>query len=206
MFGLVYGLLANISIAFKSSTSFQRLPISHTPQFAPPQAAKPCGGHYGTALHGLRTTPEQVSPLFRLRGRELLLSRLACRSYVDGALAVRSLARDHDSHPLWFARFAFSFSCGLMFDICSYLALGPWNSMKITGLHCGATKTCSFKHGHPDVPWRPAIIIAAAAWRCIAARIDDAERRSSLFRAAAAHFTEIPAVKLPTLNSLSLSR
>jgi hypothetical protein len=57
------------------------------------------------------------------------------------------------------------------------------------------------------VLWRPGpIIIAAAASRYIAARIDDAQCRSSLFRAAAAHFTEIPAVKLPTLNEFWLSR
>jgi hypothetical protein len=44
-------------------------------------------------------------------------------------------------------------------------------------------------------------LLRAAAWSCTAAQIDDAERRSLLFRAAAAHFTETPAVKLPTLNS-----
>jgi hypothetical protein len=97
------------SICFSSSSSFQRPRI--TPLlicFA--QAAKQCGAPW-TALPSIRTTPEQVSPLFACAAEKLLLgpqsSRLACKTYVDGALAVRPSARDHCNT---FAMFAFAFA------------------------------------------------------------------------------------------------
>lgn len=91
------------SISFSSSSSFQRPRITLL-LICFAQAAKQCGAPW-TALPSIRTTPEQVSPLFACAAESAQSSRLACKTCVDGALAVRPSARDHRNN---FARFAFA--------------------------------------------------------------------------------------------------
>jgi len=119
-----------------------------------------------TALLQIQSTPEQVSPLFACAAERRWPVPFTCKTYVDGALAVRSpygcVGR--------FARFAFAFTAAT----CSQLLeKGGMSVLR-------ATQTCPFTRSVAVQMCRILIIVAAAS-RYIAARIDDAGCRSSLF-------------------------
>jgi hypothetical protein len=114
-------------------TSRLKHPIFPCPKL-PNRVAAPWNGATFKKVH----TRASLSS-FRLAAARLLATvPFTCKTYVDGALAVRSPSRQSTRSAVCEVRLCF-FSCGLKSNICAH---GSWDD-KRTG--CGASQTCPFK-------------------------------------------------------------